>query len=57
MKKLPRHYSGPGSKGFWRLVNAEKHEGRIYLAAVLLQEIEERVLAWLDHPQEGRGRP
>jgi len=57
VKKLPRHYSGPGSKGFWRLVNAEKHEGRIYLAAVLLQEIEERVLAWLDHPQEGRGRP
>jgi hypothetical protein len=48
MKKLTRHYSGPRSKAFWGRVNARDNGYDLYLASVLLQEMEERVLRWLE---------
>jgi len=54
-KRLPRHYSGPRSKAFWRLVNAKDVSYDLYLVGCLLQEMEARVLRWLeDRPKEGK---
>lgn len=54
--KIRAAYSGPGSKKFWAAVKAlpdEEHEA-LYASGVLLQEMEERVLAWLSdaHDQQ-----
>lgn len=48
--RVPRHaYSREGSRDFWRLVAAlpEPERGELYLAGVLLQNMEETVLGWL----------
>jgi hypothetical protein len=47
-KTLPRHYSGLRSRAFWKLVNERDRDMDVYLAAVLLQEMEERVLRWVE---------
>ena len=55
MRKLPRYYSGPRSKPFWKRVNAKDVSYDLYLVGCLLQEMEERVLRWLeDRPKEGK---
>ena len=40
------HYHGQLSKKFWRAVNSlpEPHNSELYLAGVILQEIEHKVL-------------
>jgi hypothetical protein len=54
-KQTKRHYSGPESGAFWRRVN--KLGGDVYLAAILLQEMEERVLSWVENAHaQGTGR-
>ena len=49
-KTLPRHYSDSGlrSKAFWKLVNERDRDMDVYLTAILLQEMEERVLRWVE---------
>lgn len=50
-ERTARHYSGDHSTTFWRLVNAIEDESRrdvLYSAGVLLQEMESRILGWLD---------
>jgi hypothetical protein len=48
VRKLPRHYSGSRSEEFWKRVNAKDNGYDLYLAGCLLQEMEERVLRWLE---------
>lgn len=47
--KKHHHYSGPRSTAFWARVNAlpDAHRGELYSCGVLLQNLEESVLAWL----------
>jgi len=55
---MRKHYSGPLSKEFWRRVNVLKNPeaaSTMYHAGVLLQNMEERVIHWLDnYEQAGR---
>lgn len=47
------HYSGCLSTAFWRRVNAlpEIKRQELYSCGVLLQEMEERVLQWLEQSE------
>lgn len=53
-KKLKTRYSGPKSQKFWDTVNAlpEPYKSEMYSCGVLLQNMEERVLKWLEHAQK-----
>ena len=46
---MKKHYSGKRSRRFWQQVNAlgKRDQPVLYLAGVLLQEMEERVLRLL----------
>ena len=46
---IPKHYSGPKSEKFWKLVNSlpSPDHDALYLAGVLLQEMEGKVLGQL----------
>lgn len=56
--KKHHHYSGPGSAKFWERVNRLPDDERpnLYTAGVLLQNMEETILKWLDNA-ERRGSP
>jgi hypothetical protein len=47
--KLEPHYSGDLSKKFWELVNSlpDQEQGEMYLAGVLLQDMERKILGLL----------
>ena len=51
--RVRHHYSGAQSRDFWRRINAfpgnSYEHGTLLHAGILLQELEERVLAWLFH--------
>ena len=53
-KKKPvlihKHYSGPKSKKFWKMVNSlpSPDHDALYLAGVLLQDMEHKVLGQLE---------
>ena len=51
-------YSGPKSEKFWTKVNSlpKSKQRAIYAAGVLLQELEGRVLEWLNSALKEEGR-
>ena len=52
-RTAPR-YSGDLSVDFWRRINAlaDPDKSMLYAAGVILQDVEHRVLVWLDNTQE-----
>jgi len=52
-KKLIRHYSGKHSEKFWERVNALKPRDQsvCYAAGVLLQDMEGKVLTWIENAE------
>ncbi len=56
MSKTTRHYSGKRSKRFWSRVNAlpESSSSTLYYSGVLLQDMEWRVLKWLELAEDER---
>ena len=59
MAKSKLHYSGEGSKQFWGRIaklKLETDNERFYTAGILLQEMEARILAWLDQAEQKGGR-
>lgn len=54
--KLKRHYSGNHSKRFWDRVNKiprNEHGETAYMLGVVLQEVELRVLRYLEQVEAG----
>lgn len=58
MKEKPRaivrNYSGPRSVDFWQRVNRLKRRRNresLYMAGILLQEQEDRILRWLENAE------
>ncbi len=49
-------YSGPKSEAFWARVQAlpKRQKDTLYAAGVLLQDIEERVLSWLEQVEKAQ---
>ena len=50
-KELEPRYSGDHSRAFWRRVNALPEKHSLYLCGVMLQEMEGRVLRWLQQAE------
>lgn len=51
--KRSQHYSGPKSTRFWERVDALPQPARdtLYYSGVLLQDMESRVLVWLENAE------
>ena len=59
MKLKAKHrYSGPNSKAFWHRVSKLDgfEHGSLYTAGILLQEMESRVLGWLDNAENAENK-
>lgn len=54
IKSLRKHYSGNLSREFWERVNRldQPHRAEMYSCGVLLQNMEETVLRWLEYAEE-----